>query len=73
MIRFFLIFLIQLYVSFSFALEIGGNLQTFSLDDQHEVKSKVDESVKYLLFAKDKKASKLIEEAFKEVEKDYFT
>jgi hypothetical protein len=54
------------------ALNPGDLLEEFSLKDQHENVSQVDASTKYLVFAKHKKASKIVEEAFRDTSKDYF-
>ena len=64
---------ILFFTSFAFALNPGESLKEFSLEDQYGVESKVDKSVRYHLFAKDKKASEFIEDAFKKVDKDYFS
>lgn len=50
---------------------IGAKISQFSLEDQHNVTHTVDEDVRLILFTKDKKSNKLVEEALVGVEKDY--
>lgn len=50
----------------------GESLQEFTLKNQHDAEAKVDKTIKYLVFAKDKKGSQIVEKAFKEVDKTYF-
>ncbi|MCK5647346.1 MAG: hypothetical protein KAI22_00560 [Gammaproteobacteria bacterium] len=68
------LFFLLLFLSpavFAAPYEVGDKLQTFSLSDQHEKLSHINNETRIILFSRDKAGGQLITEALSGIGKEY--
>lgn len=72
------IYVVMFFLSFFFVqitsaepYPVGAQIPPFTLNDQHGNSAAVDESIRLIIFCKDKAGNKLVSSALENTEKDY--